>query len=62
MTNKVQYSKKFADGSIIVVGGDTVDEFEVNYETFRASAVGKRLLSDVSAVNAPVAPDRKSVV
>ena len=56
MTNKVQYSKKFADGSIIVVGGDTVDEFEVNYKIFVASAVGKRLLSDVSAVNAPVAP------
>lgn len=60
MTNKVQYSKKFPDGSIIVVGGDTVDEFEINYETFRSSAVGKRLLSDVSAVNAPPPPKTNS--
>lgn len=53
MTHKVQYSKKFDDGSIIVIGGDTVDEFEVNYETFRASPIGKSILSKVSAVNPP---------
>ena len=32
MTNKIQYSKKYQDGSIMVVGGDTPEEFSANYE------------------------------
>lgn len=32
MTAKIQYSKKYADGSILVVGGDTPEEFRKFYE------------------------------
>jgi len=32
MTNKIQYSKKYDNGEIIVVGGETVEEFTANFE------------------------------
>jgi hypothetical protein len=32
MTNKIQISKKYADGTIFVIGGETPDEFNHNYQ------------------------------
>ena len=52
--NKIQYSKKFDDGSIIVVGGDTVEEFVDNYTMFKQTDVAKQLFAEIAA--APKAP------
>ena len=46
MTNKVQYSKKFPDGTILVIGGDTVEEFEELYTKFRKTDVAKNIFSE----------------
>jgi hypothetical protein len=51
MTNKIQYSKKFPDGTILVVGGDTVEEFVKNYTEFRKTEVAKNIFQD--AVSPP---------
>jgi hypothetical protein len=45
MTHKFQYSKKFADGGIVVVGGSTIEEFEANYGAMRGSAIVQHLIS-----------------
>ena len=45
--NKIQYSKKFADGTIVLVGGDTVKEFEDNYQAFVKSPVVADLFKSI---------------
>lgn len=46
MTNKIQYSKKFADGTILVVGADTVEEWEQLYQEFRNSEVVLKMFKE----------------
>jgi hypothetical protein len=60
MTNRIQYSKKFPDGTIVVVGGDNIKEFNKNYTDFRASDVAKTIFQEASAP--PVAAPQPSTV
>jgi hypothetical protein len=46
MTHKFQYSKKFKDGGILVVGGDNIKEFEKNYTSIKSSDLVKHLISE----------------
>jgi len=55
MTQKFQYSKKFDDGGIFVVGGETIEEFEANYVAVKASDIVRHLL-----IREDVAPAQQS--
>lgn len=50
MTQKIQVSGKAADGTIVVVGGDTVAEFSANLGDLLGDAEAGRLLGVYAAV------------
>ena len=48
MTHKLQISKKYNDGTIIVVGGDDIGEWSENYEQFMNALEEKGLIPSAS--------------